>query len=135
MQGSSLNAGNYQASRRRFADITMRYLWQEASAAFSTAVAVPAGAELWYDADGIPFLQEDAKDAAEITQIQASTIANLVKEGFTAESATAAVVAQDPTLLKHTGLLSVQLQPPGVTLAPSNGSQPALEPAASNGGA
>jgi Phage portal protein len=134
MQGSSLNAGNYQASRRRFADITMRYLWQEASAVFANAVAVPAGAELWYDANGISFLQEDAKDAAEITQIQMATIANLVKEGFEHESAKAAVVAGDPTLLKHTGLVSVQLQPPGTQLAPSNGSQPTVPVASSNGG-
>jgi len=35
-----------------------------------------------------------------------------VREGFTPESAVAAVNAQDITLLKHSGLTSVQLQPP-----------------------
>jgi hypothetical protein len=73
-------------------------------------------------------------DAANITNVQAATIANLVKEGFTADSAKAAVVAGDMTLLKHTGLLSVQLQPPGATVSPSNGSQPPVEAVASNGG-
>jgi len=134
MQGSSLNAGNFTAARRRFADITMRYLWQTACEAFSSAVPVPSDAELWYDAGDIPFLQEDALDAANITQVQAATIANLVKEGFTADSAKAAVVAGDMSLLKHTGLLSVQLQPPGSAAPPTNGSQPALAAAASNGG-
>lgn len=118
MQGSSLNAGNYAASRRRFADITMRHLWQKAAGALAPLVDVPRGAELWYLADDIPFLQEDAKDAAEITQAQAATVANLVKEGFTADSATEAVVSGDMTLLEHTGLVSVQLQPPGVTAPP-----------------
>lgn len=119
MQGSSLNAGNYAASRRRFADVTMRHLWQEACGALAALVTAPRSAELWYMADDIPFLQEDAKDAADITQVQASTIANLVKEGFTAESATTAVMAQDMTLLKHTGLVSVQLQAPGTQAAPT----------------
>jgi hypothetical protein len=134
MQGSSLNAGNFNAARRRFADITMRYLWQTACEAFSIVIPVPSDAELWYDAGDIPFLQEDALDAANITNVQAATIANLVKEGFTADSAKAAVVAGDMTLLKHTGLLSVQLQPPGATVSPSNGSQPPVEAVASNGG-
>jgi hypothetical protein len=112
MQGSSLNAGNYAASRRRFGDVTMRHLWQEACGALRRLVDPPRGSELWYLGD-IPFLQEDAKDAADIEQIKASTIANLVKEGFTAESAKDAVMSQDMSLLVHTGLVSVQLQLPG----------------------
>jgi len=136
MQGSSLNAGNYQAAKRRFADITMRYLWQEASAAFSTVVALPSGSELWYDATDISFLQEDAKDAAEIFAIEAGTLANLVKEGFKHDAAKAATAARDVTLLEHTGLVSVQLQLPGTTAPETspNGSQPALPAVTSNGG-
>jgi phage portal protein BeeE len=137
MQGSSLNAGNFTAARRRFADVTMRYLWQRAAAAFATVIDVPRGSELWYDADDIPFLQEDAKDAAEIFQIQASTVANLVKEGVKFDTAKAATAARDVTLLDHTGLVSVQLQPPGTTkpeMASTNGSDPAVPAASSNGG-
>jgi len=138
MQGSSLNAGNYAAARRRFADITMRYLWQEAAAAFSTVLDVPRGAELWYDANDIPFLQEDAKDAAEIFAIDAGTIANLTKEGAVFQTVKAATAARDVTLLEHTGLVSVQLQLPGTTPPPetgsSNGSQSALPAVTSNGG-
>jgi hypothetical protein len=136
MQGSSLNAGNYAAARRRFADVTMRHLWQEAAGAFASVITVPGGSQLWYDAADISFLQEDAKDAADILSVNAATIGGLVKEGFTPESAIAAVAGQDMTLLVHTGLVSVQLQPPG-TLQPepemaasSNGSQP--EPVAAN---
>lgn len=115
MQGSSLNQGNYVAARRRFGDIDMRHLWQETCGSLTPLVVPPRGAELWYDESQIPFLQEDAKDAADIEQVKASTIANLVKEGFTAESAKAAVVAQDMSLLEHTGLVSVQLRPPDPT--------------------
>lgn len=126
MQGSSLNAGNYAASRRRFGDVTMRHLWQEACGALNQLVVAPRGAELWYLESDIPFLQEDAKDAADIQQIMASTIANLVKEGFTAESAKDAVISQDMSLLQHTNLVSVQLQPPGTTAAPDAAPTPAV---------
>jgi phage portal protein BeeE len=135
MQGSSLNAGNYAAARRRVGDALFRPLWRTASAALQSLVPpARAGVSLWYDDRDISFLQEDAKDAAEIFQVKASTIANLVKEGFTAESAKAAVAAQDETLLAHTGLVSVQLQKPGAETeaVPSqastngNGSEPAL---------
>jgi hypothetical protein len=128
MQGSSLNAGNYNAARRRFADITCRKLWQSACGAFASIVVPPRGSRLWYDADGIPFLQEDAKDAADIEMVKASTIRQLVDGGFEPESVIAAVEAQDMSLLVHTGKLSVQLQEPGAALdGPStNGSEPAL---------
>jgi phage portal protein BeeE len=138
MQGSALNSGNYGSTKRRFGDVTMRHLWQEAAGAFAAIIDVPGGSQLWYDAADISFLQEDAKDAAEIEQIKAATIANLVKEGFTADSAKAAVMGADMTLLEHTGLVSVQLQPPGTLepepeAAPSpNGSAPAVQPVAAN---
>lgn len=119
MQGSSLNAGNYQASRRRFSDIPMRYLWKTAAEAFAMVIDVPRGSQLWYDDHDVSFLQEDAKDAAEILQIAAETITKHVREGFTPESAKAAWMAQDPSLLEHTGLVSVQLQLPGTTAPPA----------------
>lgn len=42
-------------------------------------------------------------------------VAELVKAGFTAESAAAAVEANDLKLLEHSGKISVQLQQPGAT--------------------
>lgn len=110
MQGSSLNAGNYAVARRRAADALFRPLWRSAAAAFETVAPPPSDARLWFDAHDIPFLREDAQDAANIEMTKASTITMYVREGFTAESAKAAVENQDVTLLEHTGKLSVQLQ-------------------------
>ncbi len=120
LQGSALNAGNFTAARRRFGDGTMRHLWANACASLEVIVRKPRngdGASLWYASEGVPFLAEDAKDSAEIQQVEASTITNLVTMGgFTWESVVAAVQAHDWSLLKHTGLLSVQMQPPGAEL-------------------
>ncbi|MDH2429328.1 phage portal protein [Sphaerisporangium sp. TRM90804] len=113
LAGSSLNAGNYSAAKRRFVDATMRPLWRNAAGSLATLVDVPKDAELWYDARDIPFLHEDARDAADIFQVRMETINSAVREGFTADSAKAAVAAEDENLLVHTGLVSVQLQPPG----------------------
>lgn len=123
LQGSSLNAGNFASARRRFGDITMRPLWRNVSGSLSTIVAPPASAELWYDERDIAFLREDAADAANIQSVRATTVTVLIREGFTAESAIAAVDNDDFRLLKHTGLVSVQLQAPGT-------SSPAAVPAA-----
>jgi phage portal protein BeeE len=104
---------NYQLAMRRFADLTMRYLWRSAAGSLATLINVPGGAELWYDDRDIPALQENQKDAAAIQGRKASTINTLVTTGFTPESAVASVNAEDLTMLQHTGLFSVQLQPPG----------------------
>lgn len=114
LQGSALNAGNFTAARRRFADGTLHHLWANAAASLEVLLPRPdSGAHLWYDTRSIPFLREDSKDAAEIQAKEAVTITQLVKEGFTAESAVRAVREQDWSLLVHTGLVSVQLRPPG----------------------
>lgn len=119
MQGSSLNAGNYAQAKRQFADMTIRPLWRMAAGSLSKAefVNVPSGSRLWYDSRDVAFLHEDAKDAAEIQQIKATTIRNLVDGGFEPASVVAAVEAQDMTLLRHSGKLSVQLQAPGESAA------------------
>ena len=125
LQGSSLNAGNYSASRRRFADGTLRPLWRHAAGALATLLPHQQGATLWYDDRDISFLREDRKDAAEIQGTEARSIRTLLDAGFTADSVTAAVIAQDWSLLQHTGLFSVQLQPPGTAL-PKPTDPPAL---------
>jgi phage portal protein BeeE len=127
LQGSSLNAGNFTAAVRRFADMTLRPLWREASASLAPVVNVPPGAELWYDDRDIPALQQDQTDAASIQQTQAITIRELINAGYKPETVVAAVMAEDYGLLKHTGLVSVQLQEPGSTqpgASASNGTVP-----------
>jgi hypothetical protein len=123
MAGSSLNAGNFRAACRLVADRTLRPLWGGMFAALETIVPAPdSRSELWYDEREISFLQEDRKDAADIALLKAQTIAAYVREGFTADSAVAAVEGEDPGLLVHSGLLSVQLQPPGAQLKTIDGS-------------
>ena len=131
LAGSSLNAGNFSAARRNFADTWVYPSLQDLAGSLAPIVKVPADAELWFDTADMPILREDAKDAADIEAVKATTITMYVKEGFTAESAVAAVRGQDVSLLKHAGLVSVQLQPPG-TAAPVAPPVPAV-PAAANG--
>jgi len=114
LQGSSLNAGNFTAARRRFGDGTMQHMWQNVAASLEILVRRPSvGAYLWFATKGIPFLHMDSKDAAEVAFQEAQTITTLVREGFTAESVVAAVQNHDWGRLVHTGRVSVQLQTPG----------------------
>lgn len=108
----SATYSNYAQARRRFADGTMRPLWRQMAGALAQIVQVPSGSRLWYDDRDVPFLQEDVKDEADIQQTQSISIKQLVEAGFTPESVVAAVQANDFALLSHTGLFSVQLQPP-----------------------
>lgn len=137
MQGSSLNAGNYSAAKRRAGDALFRPLWRTASAALQSLVTPPtATASLWYDDRDISFLQEDAKDAADIVAIQLQAIRSGCDAGFDPDSVVDAVSTLDITRLKgqHSGLFSVQLQPPLDVMSteeppsePStNGDRPAL---------
>lgn len=118
LAGSSLNAGNFGAARRRFADGTLRPLWRNAAGSLATLVPVPAGAELWYDERDIAFLREDRKDQADIQATEAQTIRTCLDGGCDFDSTIAAVQAGDWSLLKHSGYFSVQLQQLGVTTAP-----------------
>jgi phage portal protein BeeE len=116
LQGSALNAGNFNSARRRYSDGTMWHLWANASSSLEPLVPDPAnanGASLWFDTSAVPFMREDAKDAAEVQARQAQTIVALVRDGFTAISAVDAVRNNDWRRLKHTGLVSVQLTEPG----------------------
>ena len=111
MQGSSLNAGNFGVAMRRFADIAARPLWRTMAASLQTVVNVPGGSRLWYDDRDIPFLQDDAKDHADILFTNSQAIAALTRDGFDAESAVSAITSGDLRRLEHTGLPSVQVQP------------------------
>jgi phage portal protein BeeE len=119
---------NYGQARRAFADEWARPTWRNFAGSLQSIIPTPAGSRLWYDDRDIPFLQEDQKDAAEILQVRANTIKQLVDSGFEQQSVVKAVDADDLSLLQHTGLFSVQLQPPGTELTPSaltpNGKEP-----------
>jgi phage portal protein BeeE len=123
LAGSSLNAGNFGMARRIFADSWVYPTLQDVSAALAPLVGVPADAELWFDTTDIPLLREDAKDAAEIEQIKATTIRVLIDAGFDPASVVPAVTGQNLNTLRHSGLVSVQLNPPGSQ--PANGRVPA----------
>lgn len=133
LAGSSLNAGNFGQARRLFAEGTLNTLWRNVSASLATLVPPPPGAQLVIDKRDIPFLREDAKDAVGIQQNMASTIVSLATGGFTRDSAIAAVVAQDMTLLvEDPDWVSVQLQQAATkptAVAPTAG-EPTVKPGA-----
>jgi hypothetical protein len=126
LAGSSLNAGNFGMARRIFADSWIYPSMQDLSASLESIIPAPLNprtgardSELWFDVADMPILREDAEIASKITQTDAATIGQLVREGFTAESAKVAVIGHDMSLLVHTGLVSVQLQVPGSTPQPT----------------
>lgn len=109
---------NYGQARRAFVDATMHPLWQNVAGSLERVVPPPnRSSRLWYDATDVPFLREDEKDAAAIAEVKARTIRTYVDGGYEPASVIAAVEANDPRLLKHTGLFSVQLQQPGADQA------------------
>jgi hypothetical protein len=109
---------NYGQARRRFADGTIHPLWQNAAGSLQQILPPPdSGTRLWYDSRDVPFLREDEMDAATIQNTEAITINTLISAGYEPDSVVKAVTAGDFGLLKHSGLVSVQLQTPG---APAN---------------
>lgn len=111
MQGSSLNAGNYGAAKRATGDVTIRDLWAELCGSLQTLLPEQSpGVELWYDESDVAFLRDDQTDQAAIAFREAQTMRTLRDGGWTPESIVAAVRAADWSLLKHSGLPSVQEQ-------------------------
>lgn len=126
---SAATYSNYSQARRRFADGTIRPLWRNLCGSLATIVKVPGGSELWYDDRDIAFLREDRKDLADIQSVEAGSISSLISAGFEPDSVIDAVVAGDFTKLNHSGLYSVQLQPPAnpaMALPPLGGTPPAV---------
>jgi phage portal protein BeeE len=120
LQGSSLNAGQgFSASMRLFADLTMSSAWRNAAGSLEQIIRPPTGARLWYDIRGIPALREDIKSAAEVQALQSTAIRTLTDGGYDAESVVDAIVSGDLKRLTHTGLLSVQLNPPNTKTEPA----------------
>jgi phage portal protein BeeE len=122
MQGSTLNAGNYNSARRRLGDGTLRPLWRKTCSALQRVLVKPAGvSRLWYDDRDVAFLQEDVKDDADIRSSRAQTIKALIDAGFKPDAATAFADTGAASALvgQHSGLYSVQLQPPGTSQTPA----------------
>lgn len=129
----SATYSNYGQARRRLADGTMHPLWQNAAGSLAILMDNPKprnSTRLWYDTRNVPFLREDQKDEAEIQSTRAGTIGRLLDSGYEAKSVVAAVDANDFSLLVHTGLFSVQLQPPGTVAKPPV--VPAVKPKVDN---
>lgn len=130
MQGASLNAGNFGAAKRQTAQTTFRPLWRNASGSLEMLVPPPSPGttRLWYDGRDIEFLREDEKDAAEIRQMNSMALRQLSDAGVEWDAAVDYMASDEVTKLRgrHSGLFSVQLQPPTTTatpaLAASNGS-------------
>lgn len=123
---SSATYSNYGQALRRFSGLTMHPLWRSAVGSLATLVKAPGGSRLWYDCRDVEFLREDEKDLSEVQQTQAATISSYISSGFTPESAVQCIRDDDVSVLKHTGLVSVQLWVPGQNDATS--------PAAKDGG-
>lgn len=124
---------NFGQARRKFAEETIWPLWREAAGCLSKLIAVPAGSELWIDTTDIAFLQEEAKERAEVQKLDAEALRSLTEAGYTPESAQAAVMGQDLSLLvKDEGLVNHNLildprtapQPPLLPAPSMNGNQP-----------
>ncbi len=120
LAGSSLNAGNFGMARRIFADSWIYPTMQDIAASLETIVSPPANrrgvrdAELWFDTKDMPILREDAKDLAEIRQMNASALRQLTDSGWEPDAAIDYMSSDDVTIMRgrHTGVFSVQLQPP-----------------------
>ena len=113
LAGSSLNSGNYGATRRMWADGWFHGYATSLCASFERIVARPQSAELTFDPERVLFLQEDAKDAADIMAVKATALQALDSAGYQADSAVTALANGDISALigGHDGLQSVQRQP------------------------
>jgi hypothetical protein len=100
---------------RMFADLTMSPAWRNVCGSLEQIVPPPPGSRLWYDTRDIPALKDDIKSAAEVQALQSTAIRTLTDGGYDAESVVDAVVSGDLRRLTHSGLLSVQLNPPNTS--------------------
>lgn len=102
---------NYTQAFRRFLDLTIRTEWDGITQALNHTVKAPAGSWLSYDDRRIPALQQDAKDEAEIHDLNSRTISALIRAGYEPDSAVEAIVGKDLRRLIHTGLIPITLAP------------------------
>ena len=122
---------NAAQARRVFAMGTGRFLLQNSAEALSTILPSKPRetAELWYDDTRISWFNEDATETAAINQAKAATMETLIRSGYVPDGVAKAVESGDYSSLTHSGLTSVQLQPPGEP-EPEPESNGQVEPAA-----
>ncbi len=115
---ASATYSNYGMARRKFGDHWARPQWRSFAAAVSHLLDEPQGVDsgqvrLWYDDRDIAFLREDSQDEAKIRQTDAVTINQLITAGYEPDAAASFVQTGNAAELvgKHSGRLSVQLQP------------------------
>lgn len=119
LQGSSLNAGNFDAAVRFTANKTIRPLWRTAAGSLERLLTRPGNdTSLWYDDRDVAFLRDDSTDTAAIAEKNAVTLRQLVDAGYDPTSCVEYLETGNLRALQHTGLYSVQLQSPG-TAAPA----------------
>jgi phage portal protein BeeE len=106
---------NAAQARRVFAMGTGRFLLEQTAETLATILPSKPKetAELWYDQSRISWFNEDATETAAINQARASTMETLIRAGYEPDGVAKAVTTGDYSSLVHTGLTSVQLQPPG----------------------
>lgn len=127
LQGSGLNAGNFKPAKRSWQDGFLHPQWDSACAALATVVPSPGpDAVLAYDSRHIPFLRDDHTDVADIQSKEALALRQLLDAGYDPDAAVEYIQTADIKRLSgnHSGLFSVQLQPPGTT-APDQQPDPA----------
>lgn len=107
----TVQIGMYSEAVRAFADLKIRPNWRSACAALEKLVNVPPNAQLWYDASDVSALQAGEQDRSNAAWLQTRAITALVMQGFEPDSVVKAVTSGDFSLLVHTGLVSVQVQP------------------------
>ncbi len=105
---------NAAQARRVFAMGTGRFLLEQSAETLATILPSRPRetAELWYDQSRISWFNEDATEAAAITQAKASALETLLRSGWKAPGALQAIETGDFGDLQHSGLQSVQLVPP-----------------------
>lgn len=103
---------NYAQAMRLFAFQT-EARWQSAVAALAKFVTVPPGTRLWYSTQNISAMQDAETERATAAKTFAEAASTFITAGYEPQTVVDALLAGDMGLLKHTGLVSVQLQTPG----------------------
>lgn len=104
---------NYGQAVKSFGDLWARAHWRSVCAALQPLVQVPAGAQLWYDTSDIAALQEGESQRAEANRVRATAMGELIRAGYSPDSVTNAVIADDYSLLQHSGAIPTALYPDG----------------------
>lgn len=107
-----LSSESLTAAKDLLADKLLRPYWRSLCTAYAPLVPEYTNARLWYDDRDIAFLRQDRQQLAQIRNLESTTLNSYITAGFTPDSSVLAIKHNDITLLVHTGLYSVQLQPP-----------------------